>query len=474
MFRLSLIQPPLSAAQRYGGLAAAGNSLPNLGMLQLAAVAREHGALVQLIDMQAQGCDAQQVAQSVARFAPQLAGFTAVTISVAAAAAAATAIKRLLPDTLLMLGGPHVSAVPETTLERFVDFDIGVIGEGERTLIELIDALSAGTPLEPIAGLLLRRDHGLQRSAPRGLINDLDQLPLPAWDLLPQMATRYRPSPQSTAGLPSAILFTSRGCPYHCTFCDRTVFGNRVRSLSAERVVEMIEHLAQSYGIVDFAIHDEIFVLDQPRLRRICELIIERGLRVSWNAQGRADRLLDAQTLALMRQAGCWQMQIGIESGDPTILKLINKGITIDDVRVMLRAVRAAGMHTKAFLMLGLPGETQATLQRTIELAIELPLDDITVTLFTPFPGSQATMDLESYGELVGDWRTMSEYEVSFVPSGLSAGQLERARAQLLRRFYLRPRVIVDYARRMLKPGMAAPLAHGALAFASTILRETR
>jgi len=472
--RLSLIQPPLSARRRYGGLAGAGNSLPNLGMLQLAAVARRAGAGVQLLDLSASDQDVAASARRVAEFAPALVGLTAVTAAMHVAAGLAEALKRLLPNTPIVLGGPHVTAAAEQTLQRYGAFDAAVLGEGETTLLELLAALESGADWKHINGLLLRERSGLRRTAPRALIEDLDSLPLPAWDLLPELTRGRRPSPQSAAGGPAAILFTSRGCPFKCTFCDRSVFGNRVRSLSAGRVVQMITHLAGAYGVRDFAIHDEIFVLDRARLHAICRGIIESGIRVSWNAQGRADRPLDAETLELMRRAGCWQLQIGVESGDPRILESCGKGITPDQVRRAFRAARAAGLATKAFYMLGLPGEDEQSLNRTLELALELPLDDVTVTLFTPFPGTAAAIGLERHGRVLGDWSTMSEYEVSFVPQGLSAERLLRARAELLRRFYLRPRVIARYAKRLAQPRLAGALARGGLAFVALTTRRPR
>ena len=453
---LVLIQPPLTAAQRYGEFADVGNNLPNLGLANLAAYAREQGISVAIIDAPAMGYDVRRTVREVVAMQPKVAGITSVTLSIVAASECAKGIKQAMPHVVTLVGGAHVTALPDETMTTYDAFDIGVVGEGERTLVELWSALNGDGSIEAIDGIVLRNGGKIERTAPRELIRDLDVLPMPAWDLLPDLAKTYRPSPQSTFRLPSTILFTTRGCPFRCSFCDRSVFGQRVRPHSAQRVVEMFRHLHDRYGIVDFAIHDESFIFNRRRLEAICEGLLRDDLDVSWVCQGRVDQPLPLETLRLMKRAGCRQLQFGIETADQRLLDILQKGTTIENAVSGLARTKAAGLSTKAFLMAGVPGETAESLAALERFTLTAPLDDIMVSYFTPFPGCELYDEIDKYGKLVGGYDAMSEYRVVFVPDGLTAEEIETARRRIYRRFYLRPRIVTNYARRTLA-GNAAP-----------------
>jgi len=460
-----LVNPPLSAAARYGRLAGLGNRLPNLGLAYLAAALRERGVDVAIIDAAALDDDIDATAKQILARRPRFCGLTAATLAIHAAAEVAAAVKAAQPECRTVIGGPHVSSLPLHTLEEFPAFDFGVVGEGESTAWELVQAVREERDPGAVPGVVARLNGRPVAAPSREPLADLDALPLPAWDLLPDLAATYAPSPQSVHRLPSTILFTSRGCPYHCSFCDRSVFGNRLRLHSAGRVFAMMEHLYRNFGIVDFAFHDESLLIREDRLLELCRLLRESGLPLSFSCQGRVDQRVAPEVWRAMVAAGCWQVAFGIESGSDAVLETLCKETSVAQGRERLREVRAAGLATKAFIMLGTPGETRQTLAETEAFVLREALDDVMLDFFTPFPGSALSRDLERHGEAVGDYRRMSEHEVAFVPRGLTADALRRFRRRLYRRFYLRPRIIWRYLRRLRQPSARAMLLRAAAAF---------
>ncbi len=445
-----LINPPLDPKQRYGEFSDVGTELPNLGLAYLASFLRENGTGVEIIDAPAMGFSPSQIASEAKSHKPVIVGFTAATVAINSAAACAKEVRKVFPDALIVIGGPHVSSLPEETLAAFPIFDLGVLGEGERTLLELVSGIKEGKDYWDIPGVAFLKEDGKGIiTEPRPLITDLDSLPMPAWDLLPDLAKTYRPSPQSTFRLPSTILFTTRGCPFNCTFCDRSVFGRKVRSHSAKRVFEMMEHLYKKYRIVHFAFHDESFIFDKERLLEFCRLLIRSGLPLTWVCQGRVDQPVSKNTLLLMKKAGCRQLQFGIETADNNLLGILKKGITIEQVRRALLITKSAGISTKAFFMIGLFGETEESMKKTAQFILEAPLDDIMISFFTPFPGSAAYEQVEKYGKLTGSFENMSEYEVVFTPNGLTSLRIAAARKEIYRRFYFRPRIFFGYLARL-------------------------
>ena len=452
-----LINPPISQMDRYGKLAPLGNHLPNLGLAYLAAYLRQNGVTVSILDAAALGYSIEKTARMTAEKLPLIAGLTATTMSVGRAAALASKIKQYSPDTMIVLGGPHITGAPVETMETYRSIDYGVLGEGELTVQELFQKLKAGEPPEEVDGLIFRHKGKLVRTRPRALIPDLDRLPMPAWDLLPDLAVHYRPSPQSILRLPSSILCTSRGCPYRCAFCDRSVFGNVYRGHSPQRIYDMMALLSTGYGIRDISFHDEMFFVSEKNLVELCQLIRRNDLDITWSCQTRANLTPSDFSLRLMKEAGCWQLQFGLESGSNEMLRRMQKDLSVEDYQQAIARTSAAGIRTKAFIMLGYPGETEDTLAETEKFVLESDLNDIMIGFFTPYPGIEARQDLERHGTIVGGYEKQSAHFVSFVPNGLSQDALVKARNHIYRRFYLRPKVIRSAMSRLREPS-ARPL----------------
>jgi len=467
--KILLTTPPISLEERYGSLAGAGSAAPSLGILLLAAAARQAGFEARVVEAAALNLELEAVLARVAAEAPDVIGISSTTLSIFHAHTLAERAKQLRPGLRTVIGGPHVSAAPEETMRRFPAFDVAVLGEGEQTLVELLRAMERGEPLEDVPGIVCRAGDGLRTTAPRPFLRDLDRLPFPAWDLLDGFPDRYAPAPFKVRRLPAASLVSSRGCPNTCIFCDRSVFGARCHGHSAEYVVTMMQTLRRDYGVREFSFEDDTFVTFKKRLREVCERLIEQRAGLSWTCLGRVDHVTP-ENLRLMRQAGCWQISYGIESGCQPILDVIGKGVTLEQIRRAVAATREAGILAKGFFIVGHPGETRETLQCTIDFALELPLNDISVTMLTPFPGTELYRRAAEFGSFDDDWRKLNLLNAVFIPHGLTAEDLVRAQREMTRRFYLRPRVVVDYAGRLLRnPRMLKGLLKGGLSFLKSI-----
>ena len=452
---------PLSLEERYGSLAGGGSTSPSLGILILAAVVRNEGFDCTLVDASALSLVEEVLIKRLKVVRPDILCISSTTLGIRNANAFAVEAKRVIPSLTVVVGGPHITAAPLETMQRFSSFDIAVIGEGELTLVELLRALSAGNTLSAVQGLIFREGNNLINTGRRPFIRDLDSLPFPAWDLLEQFPARYMPAPFKVMKLPAAILVTSRGCPNQCIFCDRSVFGSSCHGYTAEYVVRQMSELYHRYGIREFSFEDDTFITFRNRLKEICERLIELQLNISWTCLGRANHVT-AENLRLMRKAGCWQISFGIESGNQEILNLINKRVTLDQVRQAVHLSREAGIRSKGFFIIGHPGETPETIKMSIDFALELPLDDISVSLMTPFPGTELYRRASEFGEFDPDWANMNLLNIVFIPHGLTRNDLVMAQKELLRRFYFRPRILFDYGKRLLhNPSMVKGLWNG-------------
>jgi radical SAM superfamily enzyme YgiQ (UPF0313 family) len=382
-------------------------------------------------------------------------------------------IKRLDPSITVILGGPHLTAVPEETMERFPEFDIGVIGEGEETVVDLLDALTHGRDLNEVEGILFRSEqNGCIRTPRRKFIPNLDEYPFPAWDLLPDFPQAYTSPPFKIKRSPAVSIVTSRGCPYRCIFCDTSVFGGTFRSYSAEYVVEMMKELYDRHKIREFIIEDDTFLVSKERAFNICASILKEGFDISWSCNSRVN-LVSKDILRAMKKAGCWRICFGIESGNQGILDLERKQITLEQAEKAVAWTREAGMLAKGFFMTGHPQETEQTLRQTIDFAQRLKLSDVTVTALTPLPGSQLYAVADRYGAFDNDWRKMNLLNRVFVPFGLTEKTLEKYHKGMLRAFYLRPGIIGSYLNRIVQnPRLISGVMKGFAAFLKTVFKH--
>ncbi len=471
---LLLIDPPLSMTKRYGHFALCGSKSFSYGLGYIAAVARREGFKVKILDMGVTKMDNDSFKEYLLTNKPRIVGLTATTIAVSDAARMARIIKEILPDTLTIIGGSHISCTPEATLRRYLEFDIGAIGEGEITMLEL---LNLPDPLKgdfsKIDGLIWRDGEKVSFSKRRELIKDLDWLPLPAIDLLPDLKSSYIPPYFSVKRMPAVTFMTTRGCPGRCTFCTNAIHGRIIRQYSLDHLFELIYLLIKKYGIKELQINDDTFTVNRNRVMAFCERLIRENISVTWNCLARINGVTP-EMLNLMKRAGCWQICYGIESGDNEMLKKIKKDITIDQVHKTLNMTKRAGIQIKGYFIMGFPEETHESLKKTRDLAMNIPIDDLSLTIFTPYPGTPAYNDIHKYGTFNEDWDAMTTLNASFVANGFSRDELLKINRATYRKFYFRPRIVFSYIRRISGIKFFLIIAKGLYGLLLTLFQKNR
>jgi len=354
------------------------NTGPPLGPLSLAATVRQrHGDAIEMevVQQVVEGLDASALEKRMHDFQADLIGLSVMSVDAREMHQAAAMARRALPDAVIIVGGPHVSVFFDKVLED-ANIDYAVLGEGEETLLEFIDRHDRGASMEGMLGLAYRGEDGRPVFAgPRPNIQDLDALPMVAWDLIDLQAYRkILPMHLYSKGFPYAFLFTSRGCPYRCAYCH-DILGKTIRLRSPEKVLEEIDYLVKTKGVRELMIVDDCFNFNLDHAKRICDLIVERGIDVSISFPNglRADRM-DHELIRKLKAAGCYAVTYAIESGSPRIQKLIRKNLNLDKASEVIKMTDREGIITQAFFMLGFPGETLQEIEETVQFALRHPL----------------------------------------------------------------------------------------------------
>jgi radical SAM superfamily enzyme YgiQ (UPF0313 family) len=369
---------------------------PPLGLSYVAAACEAAGARVRIFDYIVSRYTPEKLARALDAFQPQVVGANSVTMNFPQAIGIIRDAKRHNPRIVTMMGGPHVSFDVENTLRSFPELDLIVVGEGEQTLAELVPVLDEPGEWEKIRGIAFRKDGEPFTTPARPLIEDLDSLPLPARHLLP--ISRYL-----ALGYPVSLI-TSRGCPNRCIFClGRRMVGQKGRFRSPKLVVDEIEQIL-ALGFTRINIADDLFTASKQRVQALCGEILDRGVEFDWSAFARVNTV-DREILQVMKRAGCDAISFGIESGNPGMLKTIQKGITVEQAREATRLCKEAGITTHASFMVGLPGETPETLADTARLAEELGIF-YGYHMLAPFPGTTVREEIDRYDLqiLSDDW----------------------------------------------------------------------
>jgi len=372
---------------------------PPLDLAYLAAALEWSGVEVNILDAVVFAYSAKVMEDTLAAFDPQIVGATAVTMNVDKALAMLADAKRLNPDVVTVMGGPHVSFTAEDTLRENPEVDVIVIGEGERTLVELTRAVAAGQPLDGVAGLVYRNGDEIRKTGRRSPLEDLDAFGLPARHRI--ALGRYR-----ALHLPVSMT-TSRGCPHRCIFCvGRKMVGAKVRYRRAETVVDEMAYL-NTLGFHQINLADDLFTAKAGHCLAVCEEIGRRGLKVTWTSFARVDTV-SLEVLTAMRQAGCTAVSFGIETANAAMLKTIKKDITREMVIEAVRLCNQAGMMPFGSFILGLPGETAATIAETV--AFGKRMEELGLGygfhLLAPFPGTEVRVKSQELGNriLTEDW----------------------------------------------------------------------
>jgi magnesium-protoporphyrin IX monomethyl ester (oxidative) cyclase len=390
---------------------------PN-GLLSIAAYVNQKGHRVFIHDCLGPQAprNVRAHVEAILALKPDMIGFSATTSGFLDGYAIATHIKRKAPRIANVFGGVHVSALGAELLKRFDAIDYLCIGEGEATLTELADGHSPAD----IDGLVWRNNGRIVTNAMRDQLPDLDQLPFPAYEKLAGFPQGYHLPLFSYVFSPGGTMITSRGCPYQCSYCDRSVFKRGYRYNSAEYIYEHMRYLNTRFSVRHIIFYDDLFTLHRDRIDRLCRRLTSQPLGMQFNCAVRVGHC-DNDLLKMLKSAGCLQVSLGIETGDPYLMQTHKPGVYLDQVRDTVNRIQASGLRAKGLFMMGLPGETEESIRRTSDLAMSLGLDDMNMSKFTPFHGAPLWANIHHEGQLEEDWRQMNCLNFVFVPHSISS-----------------------------------------------------
>jgi len=359
-----------------------GLSVPPMGLAYIASALLEAGHHVQIIDAYALGWSWKRLSRWLLHRHFDIIGLTAMTPTMDIVERATRVCR---PHArYILVGGPHPTAIHHQIFEELPLIDAAVVGEGEEVICNWI-VYKEGKGAFP-AGVLEREKDFIPASPP-----DIHALPMPARQLLPNHAYRYLFSSHPKIG----TMITSRGCPFRCSFCDKSVGGSRWRARTAIEVVDELVHMNREFGIQFVNFYDDNFTLHRARVVAICEEILGRGLRISWKCEGRVDGV-DLELLQLMKKAGCITVAYGVESGNAKSLALLRKDVSIEKSRQAFAETKQAGLRSLAYMILGVPGETAADVRASIRFSKDLKADYVQFSSLTAMPGTDITAQFAS------------------------------------------------------------------------------
>ena len=460
--KILLINPPNSQQERYGKLSAVGTLYPPLGLAYVAAVAEKH-AEVKVVDAEAMAYSYQDVEKIIREYNPDIIGMTTYCTTLSRCYKVADMAKNINPNIKLILGGAQATLEPQKTIDQ-KSIDYLVYGEGEITFDKFLICFKENGDFAKINGLVWKKNKKIIMNPPQEIIKNLDVIPLPARHLFPM--DKYHSS-ANLRGKRTLNLMTSRGCPYRCAYCAGSlIFGKSFRYHSTDRVIEEIKALTDKYNADDIQFFDETFTANRKRIMELCDKIISNKLKIEWSCFTRVN-LVDKELLNKMKEAGCYQIFYGLESGVQRLLDLVNKDITLEQSRKAMKMTHEAGIETWVSFMIDLPSETKEESEQTINFAIEVDPTFVQFPITTPYPGTKLYDLAKQHGTIVTD--NFDEYtaweNVVFVSNGRTAEEIKSTVKKAYRRFYLRPSYIFRRAKSvlMLPPSKIFSLIKGAL-----------
>ena len=453
-----LIHPPSTIAERYGkeDMGEFGGDLIPLGIASLAGFLREKGYGVGVLDCPALRIDADKVYEIIVNKDPAIIGFSTTTYSLARAVEIGKKIRNKLPNKLTVVGGSHANVAGIETANQYDIFDIISYGlDGEYIMHQIVNEYSIKkfdrdsflqdfVMLEKIKGIIYKKNNVVIKNLPSEIINDLDELPLPARDLFPM--ERYIPVPHHYKKLPLTNMLVIRGCPYFCTFCDQA--GTKTRRRSPQKVIDEIKHCVEKYGVKEISFWDDTLSYHKKWMKEFLDLLMKADLDICWSCFA-AVNTVDEEILKLMSKAGCWNIFYGYETGVEVLAKNMlthRKNRDFEKMKQVAQWTKNAGIEVIGSFVIGLPGETPELARQTVQNAIELDPDYAQFAIACPYPGTQLAKEIKQgkWGKFVSN--ELEEYtteSVTWLPSGYSSvKELEDMQRYAFRKFYLRPSYI--------------------------------
>ncbi|OGL47317.1 MAG: hypothetical protein A2161_17125 [Candidatus Schekmanbacteria bacterium RBG_13_48_7] len=433
--KVFLIVPPALKTQ---------SQQPDLGMGYLATALRKNGHIVDLLQAE-KDRNFERLRETLRASKPDVVGIKVYSLEIKTTRAIIEIIKNDFPSCFVVLGGPHVSvAPPEETMNFFHQADYAIQGEGEIPLPILLENLKNGKPsFEKIPGLIYR--HNGKVLANETIIHrNIDDFDYPAWDLIDPRKYNDRWF-FWTPEYPGAPMITNRGCPYLCTFCSQNVVtGKRVRYRSLENVFTELEMLQEKYGVKDFDLIDDNFLMKPSYVTKFCEGILERGWKIRWNCGGARLDFMDFELAKLMERAGCNIIAVGYENGNQRMLDYMKKDLDLNSIKAKSKMITDnTSIRLFGLFILGFPTETKEEILNTIRYSQELPLFAATYSTYILLPGNEEYERLKSYGEIDAvPWEKLCLDAHVYAPKGMTIRTLKYLYWKAFFGFFLRPRIM--------------------------------
>ena len=434
--KVLFVNPPQTASKyKFMGVIA-----PPLGIAYMAGVLQENNIDVEILDASAEDMDFKDVEKELLKRKPDLVALTALTPTIGRALETAQIVKETLPDSIVVMGGYHPTFNFIETLED-ENVDIVIRGEGEYIMLNLVQALENQSSLHDVKGIVFEDKNSkeivVNPEAP--LIQDLDELPFPALNLLPMK--KYRLLDMDTH---MTTMITTRGCPMQCSFCSSAAMhGKKIRERSVENIVDEIEYLKTNYDIDTIAFMDDTFTLKKRKVMAICDEILKRNIEIMWGCTSRVDTL-DEKLLKKMKEAGCITIFIGVESADQQQLDNMCKNTTIAKIENAFKIARKLKIRTIASVALGMPGDTKEIMNKTVKFVHKLKPNYAIYSLATPYPGTRFYKEaFEKNLIKIKDWSKYTLITPILETIDCSLNDMRKIQAKAFMKFYLRPHYII-------------------------------
>lgn len=434
--KVLFVNPPQTASKyKFMGVIA-----PPLGIAYMAGVLQENNIDVEILDASAEDMDFKDVEKELLKRKPDLVALTALTPTIGRALETAQVVKETLPDSIVVMGGYHPTFNFIETLED-ENVDIVIRGEGEYIMLNLVQALENQSSLHDVKGIVFEDKNSkeivVNPEAP--LIQDLDELPFPALNLLPM--EKYRLLDMDTH---MTTMITTRGCPMQCSFCSSAAMhGKKIRERSVENIVDEIEYLKTNYDIDTIAFMDDTFTLKKRKVMAICDEILKRNIEIMWGCTSRVDTL-DEKLLKKMKEASCITIFIGVESADQQQLDNMCKNTTIAKIENAFKIAHKLKIRTIASVALGMPGDTKEIMNKTVKFVHKLKPNYAIYSLATPYPGTRFYKEaFEKNLIKIKDWSKYTLITPILETIDCSLNDMRKIQAKAFMKFYLRPHYII-------------------------------
>ena len=443
MYKIMLTYPPLD--NQILGIVSekitATSGFPPISLMILAAQLEVlEDVQIKIVDCRLDNINLAAMAEIIKEFAPDFLGVSVVTFMLLDALFLAEIAKKINPQTTVVFGGVHPSLYPKESI-NYENVDYLIRGEGEVAIKALVQNLMAGRPVDDIPGVITKRTEHPE-NVPLQVIENLDELREPAWNMVDvKKCVRQNK--------PVLWVLTSRGCPGKCTFCHISSYRRRFRYHSVNYIYNHIVGMMTKYQLDEFYIVDDCFTVDRQRVVQFCEMLLKNKIKAQWGASSRVDTI-DPDLLKLMGKAGCKTIYLGIESGDPTIQKRINKNLNLDRAKEIIAIAQQCNMSPHGYFMIGLPGETKTELNNTIAFMHSAKLSGLVwgVSIFLPYPQTVTYLEGLASGIIKEDyWLKFAQHPTIGFKSlcwneHFSDEELMRWQKEINSRFFFRPIIV--------------------------------